>query len=61
MRENAFDVVDLEGAADALRLGTRTHHEVLQEKLAAAIEEFCQRHLACGAVEHIGLLDLDPG
>ena len=61
MRENAFNMVDLEGATDALRLGTGTHHEVLDEKLAAAIEELCQRHLAVGCVENIGFLDLDPG
>jgi len=39
MRKNAFNVVDLKGAADALRLGAGTHHEVLDEELAAAIEE----------------------
>src|SRR5262249_7136430 len=39
VRQNAFNVVDLEGAADALRLGAGPHHEVLDDDLAAAMEE----------------------
>src|SRR6202023_1497421 len=42
MSENALNVIDLEGAANALRLRAGTHHEVLDEELAAAIEELRQ-------------------
>jgi hypothetical protein len=41
--------------------GPRSHHEVLDEELAPAIEQLGERHLARGSVEDIGLLDLDPG
>ena len=61
MREDAFDVVDLQRAANALRLGAGAHHEVLEEKLAAATEQLRQGHLAFRPVKNIGLLDLDPG
>ena len=39
MHQDALDVVAVEGAADTLRLGTRPHHEVLDEELTAAVEE----------------------
>src|SRR5215831_16842566 len=61
MHERAFDVIDLERAADATLLPARTEHEMLDDKLAAPVEQISERFLTLRAVEEIGLVDLDPG
>jgi hypothetical protein len=60
VREDFLDVVDLEAATDALCGRARSHHEVLDEELAAAVEQLGQRHFARGPVEDIGFFNLHP-
>jgi len=60
MREDAVDVIDRERAADALRDRTRSHHEVLDEQLAATIEQAGQCHFAVRRIENVFLLHFDP-
>src|SRR4029450_6875593 len=55
------DVVDLEGAPHALTNLTGSHHEMLDEELAASVEQIGQCHLALRRVEDVLLLDLHPG
>jgi hypothetical protein len=54
-------MVDLEGAPHALPGLARSHHEVLDEELAPAVEEIGERHFALWPAEDIALLDLHPG
>lgn len=51
MREQPLDVVDLERAPDALADLAGPHHEVLDEELAAPVEQVDEAHLAVGRVE----------
>ena len=60
MHEGTFDVVDFERAPDALTDLARAQHEVLDEELAAAVEQVTQRHLAAGPIEDILLVDPYP-
>ena len=46
-------MIDLQRAADAMLALAGSHHEMLQEELTAAAEQFGQRHLPLGGVEHI--------
>jgi hypothetical protein len=61
MDQNTIDMVDGERAADVLVNCSRTHHEMLDDKLAAPVEEVAKRHLACQRVEDVRLLHADPG
>ncbi len=61
MHQRAVDVIDLERAADAgLELPGR-QHEMLDDQLAAAREEFRQRLSPFGPLERVVLVDLHPG
>ena len=60
MNGGAVEMVGQERAARAALLPARTEHEVIDDQLAAAVEQVGQRLLATGSVEHIGLVDLDP-
>src|ERR1700719_1393847 len=60
MRKQALDVVDFKRASDALPRLTRTHHEVLDEKLAATVEQLCERNLSGWSVKDVLLLDPNP-
>src|SRR5262249_36358285 len=60
VRENALDVVDLERASDALCGLAGPHHEMLDEELAAAVEQIGERHLSVRPIENVLLLHLDP-
>src|SRR4029450_5533591 len=61
MRERTLDVIDLERASDALTDLARAHHEVLDEELAASVEQVGQRQFAIGRVADVLLVDLHPG
>src|ERR1700720_4735682 len=54
-------MVGVERAADAALLPPGTEHEMLDDQLAASVEEVSERLLALRAIENIGLFDLDPG
>src|SRR5438105_1719684 len=60
VHESALDMVDFERAADAALLPAGTEHEMLDDQLAAAVEQVGERLLALRTIEHIGLFDLDP-
>src|SRR5579863_3248987 len=53
-----IDMVGKERASQASRLPTGTEHEVINDQLAAPVEEIGERLLAIGRVEYILLLDL---
>ena len=61
VHQGSLDVVGFERAADAAFVPARPEHEVLDDELAAAVEQIGQRLLALRRVEQIGLVDLDPG
>ncbi len=60
MLQRADRVVQLERAADAAFRPVGTEHEVLDDKLAASVEQIGERLRAVGSVEHVVLFDLDP-
>ena len=60
MGKDSVDVIDFERAADTLCHLPRCHHEVLDEKLAAPVEQLGQRDLAFRCVENIFFVDLHP-
>src|SRR4029077_14687730 len=60
MRKQALDVVDFERAPDALARLAGPHHEVLDEELAATVEQLCERNLSGWSVKDVLLLDPDP-
>src|SRR5262249_10351825 len=60
VHEQAGDVIDLERAADALRDLAGSHHEVLDEELAPAVEQIGEAHPALRCVEDVLLLDPGP-
>jgi hypothetical protein len=57
----AVEIVGRPGAARATLLPLRPEHEVIDDQLAAAVEEVGESLLALRPVEVIGLVDLDPG
>jgi hypothetical protein len=61
MHQDALDMVDLEGAPDALRRLAGPHHEMLDEELAAPVEQIGQRHLAVRCVKDVRFVDPHPG
>ena len=61
MHQRALDLVHFERATDAAFGPVGAEHEVLDDKLAASIEQIGERHLAVGSVEHVVLFHLDPG
>src|SRR5436305_4902017 len=60
MDKNAFEMVHFQGAPDALRGLSGTHHEVLDKELAPTPEKIGQSHLPMRRVEGIFLVDLHP-
>jgi hypothetical protein len=58
--EHPFDMVDFEGATHALRDLAGPHHEVLDEELAASVEQVGERDLAFRRVEDVLFLNLHP-
>src|SRR5262245_15228288 len=60
VHEQARDMIDLERAAHALRDLAGSHHEVLDEELAPAVEQIGEADLALRRVEDVLLLDPDP-
>src|SRR3984893_15488237 len=61
MGNHALESVGPERAALAAFGPVGREHEMLHHKLAAAGEQIAQCLLAVGTVEHISLVDLDPG
>src|SRR5437870_9401096 len=64
MREvqvGAVDMIGQERAARALLVPLRTEHEVIDDQMAAPVEEVGERLLAVRPRQHVGLFDLDPG
>jgi len=61
VHDDAVEVVHPERAALAALLPARVEHEVLDDELAAPLEEIRERLAAAGAVEHAGLVHLHPG
>src|SRR5207245_4146423 len=57
---NVVDVIEFERASDTALGPARTEHEVLDDQLAASVEQIRERLLAVRSVEHVLLLDLDP-
>ena len=54
-------MVNLKRASHALMRGAGPHHEMLDEKLTPAVEEFGERDLASRGVKDIFLFDPDSG
>jgi hypothetical protein len=61
VHHDGVEVVGPERADATAGLVLRVEHEVVDEELAAAVEQLGQRLLAVGAVEHVFLLDALPG
>ena len=61
MHGGAVEMIGEERAARAAFLPAGTEHEVIDEQLAAAAEQVGERLLAAGPVEHVALVDLNPG
>src|ERR1700733_7333751 len=61
MHQQAFEVVHFESAADAVILLAGAHHEMLQEELAATVEQLRERDFSLGTVEDVFLFDTHPG
>src|SRR5215831_4385428 len=61
MRDHALKTVGPERAALAAFVPRRREHEMLHDELTAALEQIAEMLLALDAVEHIVLVDLDPG
>src|SRR6185295_5699685 len=60
MRQGAIDMVGLERAADTALALVGAPHEMLDDELAAAVEEIGKRNLSFRRIEDVILLDLDP-
>lgn len=60
MHQRAFDMIGSEGTADAARFPTGAEHEVMDDQLAAPVEQIGERHVATERIEDIFLLDLHP-
>jgi hypothetical protein len=61
VHQRPVDVVGVERTAHATLPPPGAEHEMLDDQLAAPIEEVGERLPARRAIEHIGLFDLDPG
>ncbi len=61
MHAGAVDMVAHERASIADVVRSRRQHEVVDDELAVAVEEVGERLRPVGPVEHVALLDLDPG
>src|SRR5262245_65005103 len=61
MHDVAVDVVGRPGATRAALLPSRTEHEVVDDELAASLEEVAEGFLAVRSLEQVGLVDPDPG
>jgi len=60
MNDSAVEVIGEIRAAWAALLPFRTKHEVVDDQLAATVEQIGQRFLASGPFEQIGLVYFDP-
>jgi hypothetical protein len=60
MRHDIGHVIDLEGAAYALVLRARRHHEVFDVKLTASLKQLGQSEFSVRPIEQVILLDPDP-
>ncbi|NYJ15087.1 hypothetical protein GGI64_006192 [Rhizobium leguminosarum] len=54
-------MIGQEGAAGAAGIPIRAEHEMIDQKLAAAVKEIGERLLSLGRVEDVILIDLHPG
>lgn len=61
MHKRSIEMIREERAARASSLPIRTEHEVIDDQLAAAIEEIGKRFPAGRRIENIVFLDLHPG
>jgi hypothetical protein len=61
MLHSAVEIVRPEGAVLAALLPIGAKHEVIDDELAAALEQLAQTLAAVGPVEDVLLLDPDPG
>src|SRR4051795_2302388 len=60
MGDHALETISPERAALAPFVPVRRKHEMLHDKLTAAVKQISQALLAAWPVEHVGLFDLDP-
>src|SRR5262249_43799058 len=61
MRESAGDMIGQERATRATFYPSRAEHEMIDDQLAASVEEVGERFLAVRPLEDVLLVDLDPG
>ena len=61
MERRAVEMIGKIGAARAAFAPIGAEHEVIDDQLATAGEEIAERLLSRRRVEHVILLDLDPG
>ena len=61
MLPGGIDMIADERAAGTTLVPTRTEHKVVDDQLAAAIEQIGQSAFAVRPLEHILLFHLDPG
>src|SRR5262249_14367171 len=61
VNQGTVDVVGEERAARTSLFPSRTKHEMVDDQLAPAIEKVRQSFLSLWTLEHVVLLDLDPG
>src|ERR1700730_9035036 len=60
MRERAVDMIGQERATRTTLLPFRTEHEVIDNQLAASVEEIRKTLFSFGAIEDVLLRDFDP-
>ena len=60
MHQRTLHLVHFERATDAAFGPVGAEHEMLDDELAASIEQVGERHRAVGAVEYVVLFYLDP-
>lgn len=60
MRDDTDHVIREERAANAAFFPVRSHHEVIDDQLAAAVEQIGEGLTALRRIEHVGLIDLHP-
>jgi len=60
MRQRAVEVVGQERAAGAALVPVRSEHEVIDDQLAAAVEQVCERAAARRRGERVALVEPRP-
>ena len=58
---DAIEAVGAQGAMGATRLVVRAEHEMVDDELAAPLEEIGKRLIAVGTLEHVILCNFHPG